>query len=440
MKHIPLSSIRVAPDRQREFHGADDLWKLSCDILDKGLMHPIVVRRQADGVYELVAGLGRLLTITDLHHLGADITHEADAEGIRIPIPAGTIPATDLGELDDLAAKEFEYAENEFRFNLSWQERDAALAELHELRSEQAQARGEVQTIKATAQEAFPARTATHYNAAAATVSNALLLRPHMADPEVARAKTQKEALKIVEKKVTRAALEAKAAHLKLAQTSSRHRLGLGDARLHLFEIPTATVDVLITDPPYGIGAQDFGSQFTKPAAFDDSKQKWVQDMEMLGQQSYRVTKEQAHAYVFCDPRNFAELVEIFERNGWTVWQWPLIWHKTGANGALPRPDHGPRRQYEAILYALRGDRPTLRVDSDVLSIARESDDLHPHRKPKELYLNLLRRSARPGDTILDPFAGTGVVFEAANEMQLTAIGFELDEAMYAIAHSKLGD
>lgn len=373
-----------------------------------------------------------MLAVADLHELGWPISH-----GLT-PIPPGHIAAIDLGELDELQAKEREYAENEEREAISWDDRDRAIAEIHELREAQAAELGRRQTFLATAQELMPQRTIESPTGAIRSVSEALIRVKHLDDPEVAKAKSAKEAMRIIERKAELQAWERRAGELAKVQTHERHQLLLGAMEDLLPGLPNASIDVLITDPPYGVDAQDFGSQFTKEAHFDDSLKTWRLHMHVLAEWSVPKCKAEAHAYIFCDPKNFQELSEIFAAAGWYLWPWPLVWHKIGANGALPRPEHGPRRQYECILYAIKGDRRTLRIDSDVIAISPYRDSLHPHRKPRELYLNLLRRSARPGDAILDPFAGTGVVFEAANVMQLTALGIEKDPAMFAIAEAAL--
>jgi DNA modification methylase len=59
---------------------------------------------------------------------------------------------------------------------------------------------------------------------------------------------------------------------------------------------------------------------------------------------------------------------------------------------------------------------------------------LHGAQKPAALYCELLSRSANPGDTVLDCFAGTGPILVAANRMQLTATYIEIDETAYNIA------
>ena len=53
--------------------------------------------------------------------------------------------------------------------------------------------------------------------------------------------------------------------------------------------------------------------------------------------------------------------------------------------------------------------------------------DLHPTVKPVALFARLIRNSTRPGETVLDPFMGSGTTIIAAEQMGRRAIGCELD-------------
>jgi hypothetical protein len=51
---------------------------------------------------------------------------------------------------------------------------------------------------------------------------------------------------------------------------------------------------------------------------------------------------------------------------GWDVFRTPLIDYKLGS-GRVPRPEHGPRRQWEMCLYAIKGDKNVTGIFSDVI-------------------------------------------------------------------------
>ncbi len=103
-----------------------------------------------------------------------------------------------------------------------------------------------------------------------------------------------------------------------------------------------------------------------------------------------------------------------------------------------PWPEYGPQRKYETLLYAVKGMRPIFKLAGDVLDFPSDTNLGHAAQKPVALYTELLRRSALPGDSIFDPFMGSGTIFSAATELKLRATGIELDQTSYGIAIERL--
>jgi site-specific DNA-methyltransferase (adenine-specific) len=168
--------------------------------------------------------------------------------------------------------------------------------------------------------------------------------------------------------------------------------------------------------------------------------------MERLGElfailpaEWYRVSKPEAHCFVFCDYNRFTFLVSAMEKAGWDVWPRPLIWYK-GNTGAYPHAERGFRYTYECILFANKGSRPTQGLHHDVICIDQIQNQDHPAGKPPRLYAELLKRSVLPGDTVLDCFAGGGTIFPAATATNCIATGIELSEKYHAIAKLRMNE
>ena len=166
---------------------------------------------------------------------------------------------------------------------------------------------------------------------------------------------------------------------------------------------------------------------------YGDSYEEWTQLMNAFPALAYRMAKPEAHVYAFCDIDRFAELKETFRMSGWWVHRTPIIWHKPAAP-RVPWPEHGPQRKYELILYAVKGHKRTNVIAPDVVSFNTDENVGHPAQKPVALLVDLLKRSVKPGDRILDPFAGSGSIFPAAHELKCIATGIEQDAAAYGIA------
>lgn len=426
MELIPLYDIATAEDRQRQLIDEGSIIDLADDIERIGLMHPLVLRNEEN---VLVAGERRLRAIQLLN------------DGNRIfecnghVVPAGHAPVTRLSDREEVDYYEAELYENLSRVDLSWKDQSLAKAKLHSLRLAQT---GGTQTLTATAKELAP-DPSTAPNVAG--LSEDVRLAANLDDEEIAKAKTKRDALKILDRKQNEQRNAELAKEWKgLTDRTSPHVLRRGNATDLLRELPDNQFDVIITDPPYGIDAERFGDQTLIDHNYNDSYDMWTGLMKVLAYEGMRVTKPQAHAYVFCDISNFFDLLDIFHCRDWSVWPRPIIWYK-GNIGTLPRPKHGPRYTYECILYAIKGDRTTHRVGAhDVIQIPAVQKSRHAAEKPIGVYATLLARSAWANDNVLDPFCGSGTIFPAANHLHLNATGFELDEASFNLALSRMGE
>ena len=147
---------------------------------------------------------------------------------------------------------------------------------------------------------------------------------------------------------------------------------------------------------------------------------------------AYLVAKPEAHAYVFCDFDNFHDLKFWMSRAGWDVFRTPLIAYKQNS-GRVPRPEHGPRRQYELVLYAIKGGKKVNHIYPDVIPCQGDENMGHGAQKPVALFQNLLQRSVRPGDRVLDSFAGSGPLLEAAANCQCYSVLIEAVPAYYGM-------
>jgi DNA modification methylase len=201
-----------------------------------------------------------------------------------------------------------------------------------------------------------------------------------------------------------------------------------------------AKFDVICSDPPYGINAQDFndsGGKIPGQHLYDDSPTAWRRLMEPAAVLMARVTKPDAHAYLFCDVDMFVQLKIYMSMAGWDCFRTPLIWVNPGSFRA-PWPEHGPQRKYQIILYARKGAKKVTRLYGDVLTYSQDENVGWAAQKPVALLQDLLRRSCNPGDSVLDPFSGSGSVFPAAHALRVRAYGIEQDPGAYAIAAKRI--
>jgi site-specific DNA-methyltransferase (adenine-specific) len=103
-----------------------------------------------------------------------------------------------------------------------------------------------------------------------------------------------------------------------------------------------------------------------------------------------------------------------------------------------PWPEHGPQRKYQLVAYAVKGNRVVNHIAPDLVSYPSDDNLGHAAQKPVALYDDLLRRSIRPGDSVLDPFCGSGPIFPAAHALKCYATGIELAAASYGVSVQRI--
>jgi DNA modification methylase len=212
-----------------------------------------------------------------------------------------------------------------------------------------------------------------------------------------------------------------------------------GDCRdLGPDEIGAASVDMLLTDPPYGM-AFESGWTAAKATVKSDGVRQGVRVVRgALNHLSYSFADDM-HALVFCHweswPDFYDNLCHLFPiRNA-------LIWNKGG--GGMGDLRHEYAKDYEILLFGavsrgreLAGKR-TGAVISGHKRVPAQQRHL-PFEKPVSLLIELIERHTRPGDLVLDPFVGSGSTLVAAKACGRRAIGVELDEDRCRIAVDRL--
>lgn len=427
---IKTSEIVIDPNRQRREFDAQALAELAAGVRAHGLMHAIVLRER-DGAMVLVAGERRMRAVEEVRILGGVVKYNGE------PLPNDMLPYVTLGQLSPLDAEQAELDENLQRKDLTWQERSAALSRLHNLRSKQAQAEGRVHTVADTAVEVKGRSDGNFQN----SVRKDIIVSQYLHIPEVAKARTADEGFKILKK------IEEAKKHTELAKrvgstlSHESHKVFNTNCLSWMLSTDVEQFDTILTDPPYGMGADEFGDGAGKLGGIEhhykDDYESWRALMQEWAPLAYRVAKQECHCYVFCDIDNFHELKRIMQSAGWWVTRTPFICTKPNS-GRVPHPENGPRRQWEMILYAIKGKKKTTGIYPDVITTFADANTTHGAQKPVALFSDLLKRSCRPGDKVLDSFAGSGTIFPAAHAAKVIATGIEMNQQYYGICLQRL--
>lgn len=225
----------------------------------------------------------------------------------------------------------------------------------------------------------------------------------------------------------------------------------LGEACAILRQLPTASVDVVITDPPYSSGGMMRGDR-----AGQSCKAKYQQTQtereydEFSGdnrdQRSFivwcsiwleelrRVTKPGAVIACFTDWRQMPAMTDALQVGG-LVWRGVLPWVKKSY-----RPCKGRwASQCEYLVWATNGPREMKGPcfpGAYTYSVA--SEKRHMTEKPVDLMHELCRIAFEPGAVILDPFMGSGTTLKAAKQHGKKCIGIEITRSICDTAVERL--
>jgi site-specific DNA-methyltransferase (adenine-specific) len=205
-----------------------------------------------------------------------------------------------------------------------------------------------------------------------------------------------------------------------------------GDALAVLAELPTSSVDALITDPPYFLPASHYS---TRTGSF-----RSLADLSMLEHffrdafhEFARILRPTGVAYVFCDGQSYPAFYAVaFERFPKVR---PIIWDKqTSING------YAWRHQHELILFAERPEAPKVPTgDGDIIAerAVPIGDREHLAQKPVPLLRRLVQKT-KPGGVVLDPFMGSASTGVAALIEGRRFVGVEMGEHYAEVAANRL--
>lgn len=424
METLPLASIIIG-ERQRSDVPLEHIESLAKEIVETELLHAVVVGPEN----KLVGGFCRTRAGALLAERGQRFRYNGEE------VPLGHIPIIRTYSTDESTLFRLELMENLRRKSLSPMDEAKAITHLHNL---QVRVHGDSWTREQTGKLADEIRGKERAsNAPTIEVSDSLLLSGFADDPDVAGARTRSEAIRIANKKIE-VAMRAKLGDLVAPTTSEHMRIIHGDLRLTLGDMPNESFEGIVTDPPYGIDAQDFGEQTSAEGhTYSDDKESAMALAVQILRHGIRLCRPGGHLYLFCDIRAFEYLRDMAAEAGWSPFSTPLIWHKPGL-GHAPQPGYFGRR-YECILFGRKGDRKLSSSHSDVFTCPAVKNKIYAAQKPVELLEEILKLSFYPGDHILDPCVGSGSLFAAAHACKMKVTGIERDAKAVSLCKELLG-
>lgn len=201
-----------------------------------------------------------------------------------------------------------------------------------------------------------------------------------------------------------------------------------GDCLTLLPTLSANSAAMVLTDPPYLARYRDRSGR-TVPN--DDSGRWLVPAFSEL----YRVLANNSFAVSFYGWPHADKFMNAYRSAGFRV-VGHLLFPKRYANSS-----GFVRYQHEAAHLLAKGypSRPAEPI-SDVIGWRYTGNKLHPTQKPLEVMQHLVASFSRPGDLVLDPFAGSGSSLMAAKALGRRWLGIELDAGYHQIAMQRLAE
>ena len=210
------------------------------------------------------------------------------------------------------------------------------------------------------------------------------------------------------------------------------------DAVEWLRGLPSESLDLLVTDPPYeslekhrAIGTttrlkQSAGSSNPWFGVFANAR------FAELFVEVYRVLKRHTHFYLLCDAETSFIAKPIAEQAGFKFWK-PLVWDKQSIGMG-----YHYRSRYEFILFFEKGKRRLNNLGTaDVLQVPRVRNG-YPAEKPVALLETLIGQSTKAGDIVADPFMGSGSAGVASLNLGRRFLGNDIANNALVLTRQRL--
>jgi len=252
------------------------------------------------------------------------------------------------------------------------------------------------------------------------------------------------------------------------------HKVIIGDSRW-MKEVPDESVHLIITSPPYW-QLKDYGNG--KQIGFNDTYEEYINNLNLVWNECHRVLHKGCRLCINIGDQ-FArsvyygrykvipirtEIIKFcesigFDYMGAIIWQKVTTCNTTGGAsvmGSYPYPRNGIiKLDYEFILIFKKYVTPP-KVSHEIKEKSKltdkewnqyftghwnfpgEKQDKHLAMFPEELPRRLIKMFSFIGDTVLDPFLGSGTTSLAAKNLDRNSIGYEINEEFLPIIKEKL--
>lgn len=229
-----------------------------------------------------------------------------------------------------------------------------------------------------------------------------------------------------------------------------------GDAVQELKKIPSKSINLIVTDPPYNLNKNYGNNQDNLEfAEYLDFSRKWLAEAK-------RVLTDDGTIYIFMGMKYISYIYAILEQelgltfNSWICWYYTQGVGKT--KGFSPRHDdilcftknpkkftfnlddiRVPQKFYRSV-NNMRGANPGNVWEFSHMHYCNKNRKKHPTQKPEGLYERMVLASSNTGDTVLDPFLGSGTLLRVCQQTNRSGIGIDINPEYIEMTEERLSE
>jgi len=212
-----------------------------------------------------------------------------------------------------------------------------------------------------------------------------------------------------------------------------------GDCLEAMQKIPSNSIDMVLTDPPYLVTSRGCSGGTGGMLKTKLSKDGKIFKHNNLKESDYlkylhKILKEGSHGYLFTNNKNLSKMLIEVSKAGFNIFK-TLVWAKDNCITNMYYMD-----SHEYIIFFRKGKAKKINNcgTRSVLNFKNVKNKLHPTEKPIDLLEVLIENSSNIGDTVLDFTMGSGTTGVACNNLNRDFIGIELDKEYFDIATKRI--
>jgi site-specific DNA-methyltransferase (adenine-specific) len=205
-----------------------------------------------------------------------------------------------------------------------------------------------------------------------------------------------------------------------------------GDCLEGMKKINDKSIDMILTDPPYGINFQSHSRKNIYDKIHNDDNTEFL---ESYFKECNRILKDNTAIYCFCSWHNVDKFKIQFEK--YFKLKNIIICVKNNHRSGDLKASYSPK--YEMILYGNKGRKCfSGKREEDVVNSNKTKNEFHPTQKPIDLLERFIRNSSNEYDGVFDGYMGSGSTGVACVNANRCFIGIELEEKYSDIAQKRI--